>query len=150
MKYFNFAIVASFFCLWLDSLLSNDAQIIVGFILILTFGILHGANDLLLIKKIDINKEQLSLQKTLLYYIVVVAVGSLLFWIIPWFALLLFIIVSGYHFGEQQWENIEKSTLFKFFEFNYGLFILLLLFVFHSKEVQEVIQNITFVIVPER
>ena len=43
MKYFNFAIVASFFCLWLDSLLSNDAQIIVGFILILTFGILHGA-----------------------------------------------------------------------------------------------------------
>jgi Brp/Blh family beta-carotene 15,15'-monooxygenase len=150
MKYFNFAIVASFFCLWLDSLLSNDGEIIVGFILILTFGILHGANDLLLIKKIDINKEQLSLQKTLLYYIVVVAVGSLLFWIIPWFALLLFIIVSGYHFGEQQWENIEKSTLFKFFEFNYGLFILLLLFVFHSKEVQEVIQNITFVIVPER
>jgi hypothetical protein len=56
MKYFNFAIVASFFCLWLDSLLSNNAQIIVGFILILTFGILHGANDLLLIKKIDYNK----------------------------------------------------------------------------------------------
>ena len=119
MKYFNFAIVASFFCLWLDSLLSNSAQIIVGFILILTFGILHGANDLLLIKKIDYNKEQLSLQKTLLYYVMVVAMGSLLFWIIPWFALLLFIIVSGYHFGEQQWENLEKNTLFKLFEFTY-------------------------------
>ena len=149
MKYFNFAIVASFFCLWLDSLLSNNAQIIVGFILILTFGILHGANDLLLIKKIDINKEQLSLQKTLLYYIVVVAIGSLLFWVIPWFALLLFIIVSGYHFGEQQWENLEKSTAFKLFEFTYGLLILMLLFIFHIEEVQEVIQNITSVIVPE-
>ena len=149
MKYFNFAIVASFFCLWLDSLLSNNAQIIVGFILILTFGILHGANDLLLIKKIDINKEQMSLQKTLLYYTVVVAIGSLLFWVIPWFALLLFIIVSGYHFGEQQWENLEKSNPFKLFEFTYGLFILMLLFIFHIKEVQEVIQNITSVLVPE-
>lgn len=149
MKYFNFAIVASFFCLWLDSLLSNNAQIIVGFILILTFGILHGANDLLLIKKIDINKEQMSLQKTLLYYIVVVAIGSLLFWVIPWFALLLFIIVSGYHFGEQQWENLEKINLFKIFEFAYGLLILMLLFIFHIKEVQEVIQNITSVHVPE-
>jgi Brp/Blh family beta-carotene 15,15'-monooxygenase len=149
MKYFNFAIVASFFCLWLDSLLSNNAQIIVGFILILTFGILHGANDLLLIKKIDINKEQMSLQKTLLYYTVVVAIGSLLFWVIPWFALLLFILVSGYHFGEQQWENLEKSNLFKIFEFAYGLLILMLLFIFHIEEVQEVIQNITSVLVPE-
>jgi Brp/Blh family beta-carotene 15,15'-monooxygenase len=149
MKYFNFAIVASFFCLWLDSLLSNNAQIIVGFILILTFGILHGANDLLLIKKIDYNKEQISFQKTLLYYIIVVGLGSLLFWIIPWFALLLFIIVSGYHFGEQQWENLEKSSLFKLFEFTYGLFILMLLFNFNIKEVQEVIQNITSIVVPK-
>jgi len=149
MKYSNFGIVASFFCLWLDSLLSNNAQIIVGFILILTFGILHGANDLLLIKKIDINKEPMSLQKTLLYYIVVVAIGSLLFWVIPWFALLLFILVSGYHFGEQQWENLEKSILFKIFEFAYGLLILMLLFIFHIEEVQEVIQNITSVLVPE-
>jgi Brp/Blh family beta-carotene 15,15'-monooxygenase len=149
MKYFNFAIVASFFCLWLDSLLSNNAQIIVGFILILTFGILHGANDLLLIKKIDYNKEQLSFQKTLLYYIIVVGLGSLLFWIIPWFALLLFIIVSGYHFGEQQWENLEKSTHFKLFEFTYGLFILMLLFNFNINEVQEVIQNITSIVVPK-
>ena len=149
MKYFNFAIVASFFCLWLDSLLSNDAQIIVGFILILTFGILHGANDLLLIKKIDYNKEQISFQKTLLYYIIVVGLGSLLFWIIPWFALLLFIIVSSYHFGEQQWENLEKSSLFKLFEFTYGLFILMLLFNFNIKEVQEVIQNITSIVVPK-
>lgn len=149
MKYFNFAILASFFCLWLDSLLSNNAQIIVGFILILTFGILHGANDLLLIKKIDYNKEQISFQKTLLYYIIVVGLGSLLFWIIPWFALLLFIIVSGYHFGEQQWENLEKSSLFKLFEFTYGLFILMLLFNFNIKEVQEVIQNITSIVVPK-
>jgi Brp/Blh family beta-carotene 15,15'-monooxygenase len=143
MKYTNFAIVVSFFGLWLDSFISNSAQIIVGFAFILTFGILHGANDLLLIRNIDSNKEQLSILKLLLYYLIVVAFGALLFWIIPWFALLLFIVVSGYHFGEQQWQNLEKSNLFKFFEFTYGLFILMLLFIFHVKEVQEVILNIT-------
>ena len=143
MKYSNFAIVVSFFGLWLDSFISNTAQIIVGFAFILTFGILYGANDLLLIRNIDSNKEQLSLLKLLLYYLIVVGFGALLFWIIPWLALFLFIIVSGYHFGEQQWQNLEKSNLFKFFEFTYGLFILMLLFIFHVKEVQEVILNIT-------
>ena len=149
MKYSNFAIVVSFFGLWLDSYISNSAQIIVGFVFILTFGILHGANDLLLIRNIDSNKNQLSILKLLLYYIIVVAFGALLFWIIPWFALLLFIVVSGYHFGEQQWQNLEKSNLFKFFEFTYGLFILMLLFIFHVKEVQEVILNITSVAISE-
>jgi Brp/Blh family beta-carotene 15,15'-monooxygenase len=79
----------------------------------------------------------------------VVGFGALLFWIIPWFALLLFIVVSGYHFGEQQWQNLEISNLFKFFEFTYGLFILMLLFIFHVKEVQEVILNITSVAISE-
>jgi Brp/Blh family beta-carotene 15,15'-monooxygenase len=149
MKYSNFAIVVSFFGLWLDSFISNSAQVIVGFAFILTFGILHGSNDLLLIKNIDSDKEQFSLPKLLLYYLMVVGFGALLFWIIPWFALLLFIGVSGYHFGEQQWQNLEKSNLFKFFEFTYGLFILMLLFIFHVKEVQEVITNITSLSISE-
>jgi Brp/Blh family beta-carotene 15,15'-monooxygenase len=149
MKYSNFAIVMSFFGLWLDSFISNSAQIIVGFAFILTFGILHGANDLLLIRNIGTKEEKLSLLKLLVYYLIVVGFGALLFWIIPWFALLLFIIVSGYHFGEQQFQNIEKSILFKIFEFTYGLFILMLLFIFHVKEVQEVILNITSVAISE-
>ena len=149
MKYSNFAIVVSFFGLWLDSFISNNAQVIVGFAMILTFGILHGANDLLLIKNIDSEKKQLSILKLLLYYLIVVGFGALLFWVIPWFALLLFIVVSGYHFGEQQWQNLEKSNLFKLFEFIYGLFILMLLFIFHIKEVQEVILNITAISISE-
>lgn len=149
MKYSNFAIVASFFGLWLDSFISNKSQLIVGFVLILSFGILHGANDLLLIKNINYNKKEISLIKLLLYYLIVVGFGALLFWIVPWFALLLFIVVSGYHFGEQQWQNIEKSFVFKLFEFTYGLFILLLLFIFHINEVQEVIINITSIYIFE-
>lgn len=149
-KYSNFAIVVSFFGLWLDSFISNKAQLIVGFILILTFGILHGANDLLLIKNYNSNKKELSYIKLLGYYLLVVGFGALMFWIVPWLALLLFILISGYHFGEQQWQNLEKSKTFKIFEFTYGLFILLLLFIFHITEVQEVIMNITSITIPER
>ena len=149
MKYSNFAIVLSFFGLWLDSFISNNAQIIVGFVMILTFGILHGANDLLLIRNIGSEKEKLPLLRLLVYYLIVVGFGALLFWIIPWFALLLFIIVSGYHFGEQQFQNLEKSILFKIFEFTYGLFILMLLFIFHVIEVKEVIRNITSISISE-
>lgn len=149
-KYSNFAIVVSFFGLWLDSFISNKAQLIVGFILILTFGILHGANDLLLIKNYNSNKKELPYIKLLGYYLLVVGLGALMFWAAPWFALLLFILISGYHFGEQQWQNLEKSKTFKIFEFSYGLFILLLLFIFHITEVQEVIKNITSITIPER
>jgi Brp/Blh family beta-carotene 15,15'-monooxygenase len=149
MKYSKFAIVASFFGLWLDSFLSNKTQLIIGFILILTFGILHGANDLLLIQNINSNKKPITFIKLLAYYLVVVGIGALLFWIIPWFALLLFILVSGYHFGEQQWQNLDKSTIFKLFEFTYGLFILLLLFIFHIEEVQQVIKTITSITISE-
>ena len=129
---------------------SNNAQIIVGFILILTFGILHGANDLLLIKKIDINKEQISFQKTLLYYIIVVGLGSLLFWIIPWFALLLFIIVSGYHFGEQHLEGkvLGSKLLKSILYIAYGMLIFSLIFIENLSDVDVIMQNLTGYIIP--
>jgi Brp/Blh family beta-carotene 15,15'-monooxygenase len=149
MKYSNFAIVASFFGLWLDSSFSKNTQLIFGFILILSFGIIHGANDLLLINYINKNNKPLSNLKLLFYYLIIVGLGGILFWIIPWFGLLLFILVSGYHFGEQQWQNLETGVVFKLFEFTYGLFILFLLFIFHIEEVQNVIFNIASISIPE-
>ena len=149
MKYSNFAIVASFFGLWLDSSFSKNTQLIFGFILILSFGIIHGANDLLLINYINKNNKPLSYLKLLFYYLIIVGLGGILFWIIPWFGLLLFILVSGYHFGEQQWQNLETGVVFKLFEFTYGLFILFLLFIFHIEEVQNVIFNIASISIPE-
>ena len=50
-KISKISIIASFFGLWIVSFFSNKIQIFLGFSLIFTFGILHGANDLLLIKK---------------------------------------------------------------------------------------------------
>lgn len=150
-KYLNIAIVASFFGLWMDSFLSHKYQIIFGFLLIFTFGILHGANDLLLIKNINAKKQSNSWFKILGYYIMVVLIGALLFYTIPQLALLLFILISAYHFGEQQWQDLLDAFPKWFqmaFQFLYGFIILQLLFVFHSGEVQSIIVNIANINIP--
>jgi hypothetical protein len=71
--------VASIFCLWLNSFLTEKTQIIIAFSLILSFGILHGANDLLLIKNTNDSKNKISSKKIVLYYVIVVLFGLLLF-----------------------------------------------------------------------
>ncbi len=145
-KITNFSIVASFLGLWINSFFSENIQIIIGFILIFSFGILHGANDLLLIDKTQSKNKIASYYKVLMFYIVIVAVGALLFYLTPVVALLLFILVSGYHFGEQHWQrDVHDNTkiLNLLFHALYGLLILSLLFIFHVSEVQRIITDIT-------
>ncbi len=151
IKYSNISIVASFFGLWLDSFFSNQIQIILGFSLIFSFGILHGANDLLLIENNKHTKTTVSFIKTLLVYILIVTVTAILFYLIPWFALFLFVIVSAFHFGEQQWKeliNYYPNWICNSIAFSYGLFILLLLFIFHAPEVENIIFEITTIKIP--
>jgi Brp/Blh family beta-carotene 15,15'-monooxygenase len=151
-KITNFSIVASFLGLWINSFFTEQAQIFIGFLLIFSFGILHGANDLLLIGKTLSNNTNKSFYKILLYYIVVVLIGALLFYFLPGLALLLFILVSGYHFGEQHWHNkiVAKSKkLTMIFHSIYGLLILSLLFIFHVEEVKRIITDISQSNIPE-
>ncbi|MGO4904229.1 Brp/Blh family beta-carotene 15,15'-dioxygenase [Flavobacterium sp. W20_MBD1_R3] len=150
-NYSSIAIVASFFGLWMDSYFSTKLQIISGFLLIFTFGILHGANDLLLIKNINTQNQSIASLKILGYYVAVVLIGIFLFYALPQLALLLFIMVSAHHFGEQQWQNLQDDFpkwILLLFQFSYGFFILLLLFAFNSIEVQSIILNITKISIP--
>lgn len=144
-KISNLSILLSVLALWLTSFMNSETQIIVAFILIFSFGIVHGANDLLLIKKIN-GENSMTYWKILLHYTTIVFIAVILFSLIPWLAMLLFIIVSSYHFGEQHWDKkIMYPTIFmtKLFHTVYGLFILLLLFQFHEKEVIAVMYGIT-------
>lgn len=151
VKYSSFAIVASFFGLWINSFFSSEVQIYVGFILILSFGILHGANDIALIASVNSNNKVLHFYKILSYYVIIVITGASLFYIIPWLALSLFIVISGYHFGEQQWNQqlkIEIAWVKSIYQMIYGLLILFILFTFHTKEVQQIILAITTINIP--
>jgi Brp/Blh family beta-carotene 15,15'-monooxygenase len=141
----NFGIVLSFFGLWITTYFSIEYQQITGFVIIFLFGILHGSNDLLIISKIRSQKVAVTYPKILFYYLVFVSVGILLFYSLPAFALLLFIVISAYHFGEQHWNFLNTKTISKTviaFQTLYGLFLLAMLFNFHSEEVKTIMEQI--------
>ncbi len=151
MRYSNFAIVASFFGLWINSFFSSDIQLYLGFILIFSFGILHGANDVALISNVNNTNTTLRFSQILTYYVVIVVAGAAMFYLVPWLALALFILVSGYHFGEQQWNEklkIENKPIKLIFQMVYGLLVLFLLFTFHTSEVRDIVYAITMKTIP--
>lgn len=141
----KFGIVVSFLGLWINSHFSSENQQIIGFVIIFLFGILHGSNDIAIFNKIDYPKSRQSFKKILIYYILVVIFGAFLFYCIPTIALLLFILFSGYHFGEQHWGFLEKNgeeKMLILFQTTYGLFLFSMLFYFHQDEVKLIVKAI--------
>ena len=70
--------------------------------------------------------------------------GGLLFFFLPSFALLFFVLVSCFHFGEQHWESkIKPNKYNSLFYFFYGGVIFLLLFIIKHEDVSKVIFEIT-------
>ena len=88
----------------LSYLLPVIYQDILGFILILSIGVFHGANDLLIIKKYTRKNSLKSQISYFFYYLGLVFLGFVFFYLFPSIALLSFVLVSIYHFGEQHWE----------------------------------------------
>ena len=142
---YKFSILSSFLGLWITSLLPEAFELILGFILIFTFGMVHGSNDIMIVHKLS-NKTNSSFFKILMTYLFVVTAAITIFYFIPVFALALFIIFSAYHFGEQHWEEVLSNlspVLQKIFFFGYGLLILYMVFSFNSEAVIEIIHEIT-------
>jgi Brp/Blh family beta-carotene 15,15'-monooxygenase len=142
----GFVLVTTFFFLWFAISFGDSVEDIVAYFLILTFGILHGANDLKLIQTSNSNaKKKSSFLKVSSYYVFFILICASLFYFLPSLALLTFVLFSGYHFGEQHWSSKfkrrSKATLW--FYSSYGLIVLSLLFVSHTIEVNTVIENIT-------
>ena len=143
---FNFSIVASFIGLWITTHVPESFELILGFILIFTFGMVHGSNDLLIVNKLLINTKHYSKLTLLTAYLFVVSFAILIFYWAPALAMILFMLFSAYHFGEQHWEHrFFKLNSFRksIFYFSYGMFILYLLFAFNDTGVKSIVFEIT-------
>jgi len=142
---YSFSIVSSFMGLWITSLLPETFELFLGFILIFTFGMVHGSNDIMIVDKLS-KKTNSTFFIILSTYLMVVTAAILIFYFIPVLALILFILFSAYHFGEQHWEEVLSNLslpLQKFFFFCYGLLILFLVFLFNVEAVIKIIYEIT-------
>ena len=136
-------------CIILAIFCNDSNQNLIAFLGIFSFGILHGANDLKIINK-NFKKNQKKLKDLFfLSYVLVVILGIVIFYWIPGIALISFVIISCYHFGEQHMERImdlKKGKLF--FYFTYGAFIFLMIFSLHYNETAKVIFQISGKVLP--
>ena len=130
----------------LSYLLPVIYQDIVGFLLILSIGVIHGADDLLIIKKYT-KKDSLKSQIFyFLFYLGLFFLGFLFFYAFPSIALLSFVLVSIYHFGEQHWEsnlvNTNLNKVKKIFPIIFhGLTFFLVIFINNIDAVNDVLTS---------
>ena len=110
---------------------------------ILSVGILHGANDLLIINRFTSATAKHSFVYYFIIYIGVVFLVALMFYMVPAFGLGFFILFSGYHFGEQHWENKALASSNPMLLTMYGLVVFFLLFTLNYKAVYPVIEAIS-------
>jgi len=136
--------MTTFSFILLSHLLSDSLLNFLAGFAVLTVGILHGANDLeILSKKFKGSLNHLYF-RFLILYLMVVLLGAAFFFIIPSFALILFVIFSSYHFGEQHWgERLSMNYANLTFYTLYGALVFFMIFTLQYDDVIFIINKIS-------
>lgn len=129
INYQNFKIFFTFLLFWMGIQFGSIVEDSIAFFLVITIGILHGANDLLVLSKHNSTKRTL-LSKNFLIYLILMLLCVMFFFLDAFLAIIMFLIISSFHFGEEHFSEIFKqNSIFKYLYFlNYGLVIFGMLF----------------------
>tara|TARA_B110000259_G_scaffold73088_1_gene86067 strand:- start:1862 stop:2764 length:903 start_codon:yes stop_codon:yes gene_type:complete len=146
---YSFSILSSFFALWLSAQISSSIESNIAYIMILTVGILHGSNDIMLLNHSLRSNSNISSFSIFVIYVTLVASVAILFYFVPFVALCLFVIFSSYHFGEQHFISKTKTTnsLLYFYYISYGMLIFSMIFSSNPDEVIVIVNEITNVFI---
>ena len=105
-KYLQYGLALVLGSLYLVLIPDDDVANIIALAAILFFGVPHGAID----HKIHLKFSKKSNVKKFILIYVLVGLGFLLWWVLmPLKALLIFIILSAYHFGQELIEDNAES-----------------------------------------
>ena len=118
-------------------------QLIFAAAILLT-GIPHGAMDHLIFFKNNIHSATSPLKKIQSFvfkYIPPMIIYGFIWWIFPWFALFIFLLLSAYHFAETDLLPLElpKNNVTILLQFIYGVIIISNLLLPHPSEVLEIL-----------
>ena len=125
---------------------------VIAVLNVLTIGIIHGANDLYLVTKSIKTSNKISFKLTFFIYTVFILVMVFALYQYPIVGLIFFVLISSFHFGEQQWYNKSaiSSTSGNIFYFFYGVLLFSILFISNFNETQSIINEISsFIITKE-
>jgi Brp/Blh family beta-carotene 15,15'-monooxygenase len=116
--------------------LSIESQFIVALPWIVVFGISHGAVDHILYKQ----SSTLTLAQFYGVYIGLMGIYAALWYVSPKMALMSFLLLSAFHFGQSQWGGYTSVPvrLRNLLAFVWGGFVLSVLFVPHKQDLQEI------------
>jgi Brp/Blh family beta-carotene 15,15'-monooxygenase len=131
------------------SLLKVELLLAVGMILLI--GIPHGATDYLIFR--NLTQPFFGTRKMSLFYrnyLIVMAVYSVLWWISPVSALLSFILLSAYHFGQSNWNYLEtdNKTIRATLYLGWGMFVTATPILFHFEAARPILSTILATDVP--
>jgi len=142
-NYQSFKVFFTFFLIWVSIQFGDVVEDYIGYLLVISIGILHGANDLLILSIRQ--KVKILDKKNLISYLSIVFICFVLFYMQPFLSIGLFILLSSYHFGEEHFSiNVSINRWFDlFFYSSYGLFLFSILFIFNLNNVKEIMLELT-------
>ncbi|NBT08576.1 MAG: hypothetical protein EBS98_07220 [Chitinophagia bacterium] len=122
-----YLILFAFFLFLIDSVfvLNNSTQISFLIIVLILFGVPHGALDLYIDQ--HLHKSESNQKIFLLKYIANIIAYALVWYFLPVAALIIFILITAYHFGEMDWLGKTDNAVQKMAYSMIGLLWILLL-----------------------
>ena len=116
------------------------------FVLILLFGIPHGAADHRIYASI---RKNANLRKYILKY-VLIAIGYMLWWLLmPGKALVIFLVLSAYHFGQEFLEDLHIVSVKNWESMIWGCILLISPLLIAYSDVKPVLEAISHTALPD-
>ncbi len=147
---YRLAYIAALLAIVLAFVLPNlltSIEIALTVTLILLLGIPHGATDHQIF--VHLNRTlfgEKRLEHFYLRYLSLMAIYSLIWWLVPGLALVVFLLLSAYHFGQSNWNyarfgsGIAERAVY----LAWGAFILLLPILWHYDAASDIIAQLIF------
>ena len=138
----------TFLLFWVSIQFGQIIEDSIAYVIVLSIGIIHGSNDFTILKKQK--KNTIDLIKSTSFYLFLILLCIACYLINSFVAILFFVILSSYHFGEQHLENkftgskYVKSIIYVV----YGMLIFSLIFIENFKDVEVIMRNLTGEIIP--
>ena len=150
IHYQDFKIIFTVFLFWFSIQFGEIVEDAVAYFMVLSLGIIHGANDLLILEKNERNSKRLL--KSIAGYLGLIVICVVSFFVSPFISLMVFIFISSYHFGEQQFEHKMGGSDWLNFSIYciYGLLIFLMLFNENVADVDLIVFDLTGKVFSER
>lgn len=129
---------------WYAGMIPLKVQLLYFAIMIGATGIPHGALDHIIAKtNAVLNGQTFAIQQFLGRYVIAILIYATSWIFFPGISLIIFLIISAWHFGETDLSNAAHSWRWNTSRLLWGCFVLLVILLSHFQEMEEIVLRIT-------